>query len=184
METYLRCFCAHKPFDWVKWVPWAQFWYNTTWYGSAKMSPYQVLYGRPPPTISSYIPKTARLQSVEDEVVDRDVTLQLLKDNLVKAQERMKKLADKNRSEREFQVGDLVFLRLQPLGRFLLEAGDLKNSHLFSLDLIQYYKELVWLLISWICLQKPVFIRFFMFLNLKGSWVTLFKFNIRYQQIL
>ena len=78
------------------------------------MSPYLGLYGRPRPTISSYIPKTAWLQSVEDELVDRDVTLQLLKDNLVKAQEKIKKFADKNRSEGEFQVGDLVFLRLQP----------------------------------------------------------------------
>ena len=30
LETYLRCFCAHKPRDWVTWMPWAQFWYNTS----------------------------------------------------------------------------------------------------------------------------------------------------------
>lgn len=39
---------------------------------------------------------------------------QLLQDNLSKAQERMKLYADKRRSEREFQVGDIVFLKLQP----------------------------------------------------------------------
>ena len=42
------------------------------------------------------------------------MALQLLKDNLVKAQERMKKLADQHRTEREFVEGDMVYLRLQP----------------------------------------------------------------------
>ena len=114
LETYLRCFCSHKPQDWCKWLPWAQFWYNTSWHSSIKMTPYQALYGKPPPTISSYIPKTAKLQIVEDALLDRDTTLQLLKDNLVKAQDRMKKLADSHRTERSFEIGDLVFLRLQP----------------------------------------------------------------------
>lgn len=40
--------------------------------------------------------------------------IQLLKDNQVQGQTRMKFYADKNRSEREFSVGDWVYLRLQP----------------------------------------------------------------------
>jgi len=47
-------------------------------------------------------------------LVERDITLQLLKDNLVKAQERMKKLADSHRTEGVFNEGDWVYLRLQP----------------------------------------------------------------------
>ncbi|XP_071924786.1 uncharacterized protein [Coffea arabica] len=39
---------------------------------------------------------------------------ELLQHNLKAAQERMKKYADEHRSEREFQVGDWVYLRLQP----------------------------------------------------------------------
>ena len=37
-----------------------------------------------------------------------------IKENLLKAQERMKQQADKNRSERTFEVGDMVYLKLQP----------------------------------------------------------------------
>jgi len=37
-----------------------------------------------------------------------------LKDNLAKAQNRMKKYADSHRTERSFEIGDMVFLRLQP----------------------------------------------------------------------
>lgn len=39
---------------------------------------------------------------------------QLLKDNLSKAQERMKHYVDMRRSDRTFQVGDMVYLKLQP----------------------------------------------------------------------
>jgi hypothetical protein len=38
----------------------------------------------------------------------------LIKQHLAHAQEHMKKQADKHRTEREFQVGDVVYLKLQP----------------------------------------------------------------------
>jgi len=110
LETYLRCFCANKPHDWARWLPWAQFWYNTTWHSSTKTTLYQALYSRSPPSVAAYMPKAARLQLVEDELVDRDIALQLLKGNLTKARDRMKKLADRHRTEREFDEGDLAFL--------------------------------------------------------------------------
>ena len=40
--------------------------------------------------------------------------IRLLKANLIEAQARMKGYADKRRSGRTFEVGDMVFLRLQP----------------------------------------------------------------------
>ncbi|KAL2245963.1 UNVERIFIED_CONTAM: Retrovirus-related Pol polyprotein from transposon [Sesamum indicum] len=40
--------------------------------------------------------------------------IQLLKENLQNAQQRMKNYADRKRTEREFEVGDEVFLKLQP----------------------------------------------------------------------
>jgi hypothetical protein len=39
---------------------------------------------------------------------------ELVQQHLNSAQHRMKQQADKNRSERQFVVGDLVFLKLQP----------------------------------------------------------------------
>ena len=44
----------------------------------------------------------------------RDWTLTTLKDNLAMAQNRMKQQAYQHRSERSFEVGDLVLLSLQP----------------------------------------------------------------------
>lgn len=45
---------------------------------------------------------------------DRESLVRLLKENLLQAQNRMKNMADKHRSERSFEVGSWVFLRLQP----------------------------------------------------------------------
>lgn len=43
-----------------------------------------------------------------------EVALKLLKFHLKRAKQRMKDQADKKMSEREFLVGDLVYLKLQP----------------------------------------------------------------------
>ena len=47
-------------------------------------------------------------------VQSRLQVIALIKENLTKAQNRMKVFADKHRSERVFQEGDWVFLKLQP----------------------------------------------------------------------
>lgn len=114
LETYLRCFCGAKAKDWVRWLPWAEYWYNTTWKAPTGMTPFEIVYGRPPPTLIHYIPGTAKAQQVEEDLIDRDRTLIILKDNLLRAQERMKFFADRKRTERSFEVGDQVLLKLQP----------------------------------------------------------------------
>jgi hypothetical protein len=45
---------------------------------------------------------------------ERETMTALLKQHLLRAQQRMKKQADKHRTERSFNVGDMVFLKLQP----------------------------------------------------------------------
>ncbi|XP_026459814.1 uncharacterized protein LOC113360524 [Papaver somniferum] len=84
LECYLRCFAGMKPTDWSKWLPWAEWWYNTSFHSAIRMSPYQALYSRPPPAVTAYLP-------VQNE-----------------------KYADSHRTERLFSVDDWVYLRLQP----------------------------------------------------------------------
>ena len=78
------------------------------------MTPFEAVYGQPPPTITKYVPGSSKVDQVDKELMDRNKIIQLLKDNLTAAQARMKQQADKHQSEREFTVGDWVFLRLQP----------------------------------------------------------------------
>lgn len=51
---------------------------------------------------------------MDKSFVAREEMINKLQGNLARAQARMKTLADKHRSDREFQVGDWVFLKLQP----------------------------------------------------------------------
>ena len=47
-------------------------------------------------------------------LTERSTMLDLVRQHLLRAQQRMKLYADKHRSERSFNIGDMVFLKLQP----------------------------------------------------------------------
>lgn len=72
------------------------------------MSPFEVVYGRAPPTFLDYSEGTSRVASVDNLLAKRDQLLKSLKVNLERARQRMKLQADKHRTEREFEVGDWV----------------------------------------------------------------------------
>ncbi|XP_026435784.1 uncharacterized protein LOC113333568 [Papaver somniferum] len=78
------------------------------------MSSFQALYGYKPPHLIFPVPTTTSVASVESYLKERNVMLQLLKDDLTKAQDLMKFYAEKKRQDREFSVTNLVFLKLQP----------------------------------------------------------------------
>ncbi|CAM8943168.1 unnamed protein product [Rhodiola kirilowii] len=48
LETYLRCMCSDKPHLWSKWLPLAEWWYNTTFHSATQLTPYEVVYGQAP----------------------------------------------------------------------------------------------------------------------------------------
>jgi hypothetical protein len=114
LENYLRCFVGDKPKEWTRWLSWAEWWYNTTYHSAIKMTPFEAVYGRAPPIIPTYNARSSSVDELDRTLQDRTKVLRILKDHLHAAQARMKQQADKHRSEREFEVGDWVFLRLQP----------------------------------------------------------------------
>lgn len=59
------------------------------------------------------MPDTISVDS-DNLLQNRELALEVIKQNLIKAQARMKWFADKKRKEREFLVGDMVYLKLQP----------------------------------------------------------------------
>jgi hypothetical protein len=72
------------------------------------------VYGRSPPNLTSYIFRTARVEAVGKTLEERDEVLKGVRLKLVQAQNRMKQVYDKGRAEHEFQVDDMVYVRLQP----------------------------------------------------------------------
>ncbi|GMY29210.1 Transposon Tf2-12 polyprotein [Fagus crenata] len=114
LEMYLRCFTSDKPKQWVRWLCWAEFCYNTSWHSAIKRTPFEVVYGREPPTLLQYVPGTAKVAAVEEELMQRDEVLKGLKDNIKLAQNKMKKRYDLKHRDKVFEVGSWVYVRLQP----------------------------------------------------------------------
>ena len=69
------------------------------------------LYGYQPPSITSYLRENYKVQVVEHHIEHQQQVLQLLKDNLMLVQNRMKQQAYQHRNK--MSLGDWVFLRLQ-----------------------------------------------------------------------
>ena len=69
---YLRCFTGDRPRQWVRWLPWAEYVYNTAYQTSLRDTPFRVVYGRDPPTIRSYEPGETRVPAVARKMADRE----------------------------------------------------------------------------------------------------------------
>jgi hypothetical protein len=46
---YLRCFTRDQPRQWLRWLPLAEYIYNTAYQSSLKDTPFKVVYRRDPP---------------------------------------------------------------------------------------------------------------------------------------
>ncbi|XP_038978713.1 uncharacterized protein LOC120109046 [Phoenix dactylifera] len=114
LEQYLRCYCHEQQNRWADYLPWAEYWYNTSYQGSTKKSPFELVYGRTPPTLTRYEIGTTKNFEVEKELLAREEVLKIVKRELKKSQERMKKFHDRKRRDGELQPGDYVYLKLQP----------------------------------------------------------------------
>lgn len=114
LEAYLRCLTGHKPKQWPSWLTWAEYWYNTNYHSSIKTTPFQALYGRDPPILIKGDVQESSVEEVSQLMAQRNTMLEEMKEQLEKAQNRMKTQANKHRREVEYNVGDMVFLKIQP----------------------------------------------------------------------
>jgi hypothetical protein len=81
LENYLRCFAQDSPKEWSHWLPWAEYWYTTSWHSAIKMIPYESVYGVPPPRLLSYVPGTTRVEAVDEVLRNHEQILHLLQHN-------------------------------------------------------------------------------------------------------
>ena len=75
ITMYLRCFTGDHPRQWLRWLPWVEFIYNTAYQSSLQDTPFNIVYGREPPTIRSYEPGETRVAAVAKNMADRDELL-------------------------------------------------------------------------------------------------------------
>lgn len=71
-----------------------QWWYNTHFHSAIQPTPYEILYGQPPPIHLHYLPGTVASVTVDRSLQAREDALRLLKFHLMRAQNRMKQQAE------------------------------------------------------------------------------------------
>jgi hypothetical protein len=65
LETYLRCFSSKRKNKWDQWLPLAEWWYNTSYHTTTRMTPFEAVYGKKPPLVLSYFPSVSKVQVVD-----------------------------------------------------------------------------------------------------------------------
>lgn len=95
LEMYLRCMVYDDPKQWKTLLPQAEFWYNTSFHSSLGCSPFHAMYGYD--TSMRYVQSSCSSEnSVHEMVQELKTQAKVLKEHLVKAQNKMKVAADKN----------------------------------------------------------------------------------------
>jgi hypothetical protein len=120
MKTFLHCFINPCPKKWINWLSLTEYWYNTSYHSSIGTSPFEALYNHQPRHFGLRADTELVVTDVSQWLQHRQVMTDLIKQHLNQAIVRMKHQTDKKRSKRQFQVGDLVLLKLQPYVQFSL----------------------------------------------------------------
>jgi len=115
LEQYLRVFIDHRQEQWPDWLGMAEFTYNNKIHTATKNSLFKVNY-RQDPRIGFEGRRKGKYKAAGKFVEKMRKIQKEAKVALGKAQEEMKKFADRKRGEgEEYKVGDLVLLSTKDL---------------------------------------------------------------------
>jgi hypothetical protein len=126
LEGYLRNYLSGQQKVWIKWLHLAEHCYNTTYHMSIRMIPFKYLYGYDATTFVYQTFGDVWAPKAKYWIQESQDILRTLKDNQQLAQNQQKMYANKHRVEHIFEVGDLVYLRLQPYKKssFKMKVGE------------------------------------------------------------
>jgi hypothetical protein len=85
---------SNRQSQWVKWLPLIEWWYTTSYHGATRMTPFEAVYGQKPPFVLSYLPGVSKVQDIDKTLIVQVVILCTLKENMVMAQNHMKRQDD------------------------------------------------------------------------------------------
>ena len=115
LEQYLRMFIDHRQEQWPEWLGTAEFAYNNKVHSSTQTTPFKANYGQDP-RMGFEGRKKGKYKGAEKFVMKMKEIQKEAKAALGKAQEEMKKYADRKRGDvDEYKVGDLVMLSTKDL---------------------------------------------------------------------
>ena len=100
--------------SWVKYLPLVEFPYNYSYQASIGMAPYEALYGRKCRTLICWDEVGERKLSNVELIEVSTKKIQVIKERLKVAQNHQKSYADTRQKDLEFEVDDMVFLKVSP----------------------------------------------------------------------
>jgi hypothetical protein len=112
VTMYLRCLTGDRPHDWLWWLAWVEYCYNSSFQSSLRTTPFKVIYGRDLSSMLSYSPREVRLSTMQAQLRDRDEFLIEVRDRLKQMQQHHKEFYDHKHMALEFEVGELAWLWL------------------------------------------------------------------------
>ena len=93
--------------------------YNASYHSSIDMTPFKALYGQDCLSSLSFFDPTIRVEASKQMIEDMIQQTRAIQKEIQAAKDRQKRYDDPKRLEREFQVGDQVFLQVRPKGSTL-----------------------------------------------------------------
>jgi hypothetical protein len=127
MEGYLRNYVGGQSCTLVRWLHMGEYCYNTTYHKSIRMSLFRALYGYNAPSFVETVFGDSRVPGAKDWVEESHRILRAVKENLQAGHNQQKIYVDMQSIERSFEVGDLVFLRLQSYRQSSLKRSGAKK---------------------------------------------------------
>lgn len=103
-----------SPSQWTQFLSLAEWCYNTAVHSATGITPYEATYGKPPPSLVSYIKDSSSVEAVDSLLSSRQDIWVNLQIRLQKAQQAMKIQADRKCRDVSYSIGDWVYVKLQP----------------------------------------------------------------------
>jgi hypothetical protein len=89
LETFLCCFVSSQPSQWSKWVPLAEYCYNSSFHSSLGKSPFEVLYGYPPRHLGISTVDAVPVLDLQSWLSQSELMTHVVRHHLLRAQQHM-----------------------------------------------------------------------------------------------
>jgi hypothetical protein len=115
LEYLLRACVLEQGVSWVECSPLIEFTYNNSFHSSIGMAPFEALYGRRCRTLLCWYESGESALLGPEVVQETTKKVKMIQEKMRASQSRQKSYHDKRRKDIEFQVGDHMFLRVNPV---------------------------------------------------------------------
>ncbi|KAI3787749.1 hypothetical protein L2E82_00138 [Cichorium intybus] len=114
LEDMLRASVIDFGGSWDDHLPLAEFTYNNSYHSSIQMAPFEALYGSMCRTPTCWSEAGEKPLAGPEIITETEAKIKSIREHMRVAQQRQKQYVDKRRKPLEFQVGDMVMLKVSP----------------------------------------------------------------------